>query len=62
MTNIYHPKGSMCGVCVNNKLNCARALAFNTMPIISTYTKDDDGINYRIVACLMFNKKDKAAK
>lgn len=62
MINIYHPKISTCDVCVSRNLNCARALAFNAMPIISTYTKDDDGINYIIVDCIMFNKKSKDNK
>lgn len=56
MTNIYHPKGSMCAVCVNNKLNCGKALDFKFMPVMSQYVVTGDESVYKIVKCAMFNK------
>jgi len=57
MSNIYHPKGSMCAVCVNKKLDCASVLDFKCMPVMSKYSSDTDVC--KIVKCSMFNKLEK---
>ena len=56
MPNIYHPKGSMCTVCVNNKLDCGKALDFKFMPVMSQYGVAGDDSVYKIVKCAMFNE------
>jgi len=61
MPNIYHPKGSMCAVCVNKDLPCSTALQFQHMPAMSKYSSDVDV--YNVVKCSMFNKlKNKGSK
>ena len=57
MANIYHPKGSMCAVCANNELPCAKVLQFQYMPPMKKYKQGDD--NMIIVKCLMFIKLNK---
>lgn len=56
MANTYHPKGSMCAVCVNNKLDCAKALDFKYMKVISQYSKAGSEDVFKVVKCLMFNR------
>lgn len=58
MANIYHPKGSMCVVCVSRDLDCAKALDFKLMPVMSQYSRADEENVYKIVKCSMFNKKE----
>lgn len=57
MSNIYHPKGSMCKVCVNKGMPCSDAMDFKYMPVMSQYGLADDDNVYKIVKCLMFNKE-----
>ena len=59
MANIYQPKGSMCAVCVNNKLNCSQAMDFKFMPVMKQYSQENDDNVYKVVKCLMFNKENK---
>jgi len=59
MANIYHPKGSMCGACVNKDMPCDKAMDFKVMPIMSQYSTANDDTVYKIVNCLMFNKTNK---
>lgn len=56
MANIYHPKGSMCAVCLNKHLDCAKALDFKRMPVMKQYSPANDETVYKVVKCLMFNK------
>jgi len=55
MPTIYHPKGSMCAVCVNRDSNCAKVLDFKVMPVMSQYSPANDENVYKIVKCTMFN-------
>jgi len=55
MANIYHPKGSMCAVCVNKDKDCAKVLNFKFMPVMSQYGLENDKNVYKIVKCSMFN-------
>jgi len=54
MPNIYHPKGSMCAVCVNRDSDCAK-LDFKSMPAMSQYSPANSENVYKIVKCTMFN-------
>jgi len=56
MSNIYHPKGSMCKVCVNRDLECSEYLDFKFMPVMSQYSRANNEDIYKIVKCGMFNK------
>ncbi len=62
MTNIYHPKGSMCAVCVNKDKDCAKVLDFKLMPVMSQYSPVGDKNSYKIVKCSMFNKLETKGK
>ena len=62
MANIYHPKGSMCAVCVNNKLDCASALDFKHMKVMSQYGLENGENVYKVVKCTMFNKLETREK
>lgn len=57
MTNVYHPKGSMCKVCVNKDLKCSKYLDFKFMPVMSQYGLANDPNVYKVVKCGMFNKQ-----
>lgn len=46
----------MCAVCVNNKLDCAKALDFKYMKVISQYSKAGSEDVFKVVKCLMFNR------
>lgn len=50
---IYHPKGSMCAACVNNKNDCSM-LPFATMPTLEIYSKNDCEIH--VVKCTDFRR------
>lgn len=52
---IYHPKGSMCAVCVRKDMDCAKVLDFKNMPVMSQYGPANDETVYKIVKCTMFN-------
>jgi len=54
MANIYHPKGSMCSVCVNKDSECSKYLDFTFMPVMKQYKQDGD--TYKVIKCGMFNK------
>jgi len=59
MKTLYHPKGSMCSVCVNRKLDCANLLDFNRMPVMSKYSPAGSDEVFKVVKCSMFNKESK---
>lgn len=59
MANIYHPKGSMCAVCVNKDKDCAKVLDFKVMPVMSQYSEAGSDIVFKIVKCSMFNNLGK---
>ena len=54
MANIYHPKGSMCAVCVNKFKLCNKSMKFEGMPVMKKYKEDEN--NMYVVKCYMFSK------
>lgn len=55
MSNFYHPKGSMCTVCVNKDKDCANLLNFKFMPVMSQYSPANSENIYKVVKCIEFN-------
>jgi len=51
---IYHPKGSMCAVCVNKDKDCT-VLDFKNMPVTSQYSPANSENIYKTVKCSEFN-------
>lgn len=59
MTDIYHPKGSMCINCQNRMRHC-EFLDFHSMPVIlEKYTENGIGDRFLAVKCTEFLAKDR---
>ena len=53
MTEIYHPKGSMCFACKDTKKDCT-GLDFKGMPFLYRYNHNEDQFN--VVKCTNFTR------
>lgn len=54
-TRIYHPKGSMCGVCRCRDIDCSK-MEFSKMPVIKKYSNASDPTVFIVVLCENFEK------
>jgi len=52
---IYHPKGSMCAVCIFNKEDCS-SLPFKQMRVMKQYSPENDLTIFKVVKCDVFDK------
>ena len=53
---IYHPKGSMCGVCMHRDKDCSH-IKFNEFKPMKKYSGANDPTVFVVVKCEIFTNK-----
>lgn len=52
---IYHPKGSMCRVCIKSGADCS-SLPFEEMRVMKQYSPENDPTVFKVVLCEEFEQ------